>query len=576
MAQHARRAGADRARATGRGSRARSPSSTPGAAARRGQGGERPRPRRRRLPGRRRSGGSRARAAGEQKFIVANGDEGDPGSYIDKYLMERNPALVLEGMALAGYAVGADHGFVLTPLGVPALEAGARGAPPRPRATPGCSARTSRGSGFSFDVTVLEGAGSYVVGEETALLACIEGLRGDRLRAPAVPGRARPVRDADGRQQHRDAREHPVHRRARAPTAYRDLSPGATAGHQARLLQRALRAPRRLRGPLRRRRCASCARTSPAACATAARIKALQIGGPLGGILPASLLDTPFDFDAARRRGLHGRPRRHRRLRRAHRHARARAPPAALRRPRELRQVLPLPDRPAARARDVRRPTQPVDRARLEELLEALELGSLCAHGGGMPAPIRSLLAHFPDELGLALMQVTIDGARSRWQPGTHACSRRSARLGGDVPTLCYDDAPGAVRRLPRVPRRRRRARRVRSRRAPRRAARACGSTPRTRPRAGSPRRSSSSCSPSCPSRPAPHTELADGRALGSERRTASRAGPASTHERRARRAPPLPRLPARAVHLLRALRARLRRGPGRIRADRHRARLQR
>jgi len=50
---------------------------------------------------------------GEQKFIVANGDEGDPGCYIDKYLIERNPMLLLEGMALAGYAVGAEHGFVL-------------------------------------------------------------------------------------------------------------------------------------------------------------------------------------------------------------------------------------------------------------------------------------------------------------------------------------------------------------------------------------------------------------------------------------------------------------------------------
>ena len=82
-----------------------------------------------------RSGASRASAAGEQKFVVANGDEGDPGSYIDKYLMERNPALVLEGMALAGYAVGADHGFILTrseyPRSKPALERAVRVRPRR-------------------------------------------------------------------------------------------------------------------------------------------------------------------------------------------------------------------------------------------------------------------------------------------------------------------------------------------------------------------------------------------------------------------------------------------------------------
>ena len=116
-------------------------------------------------------------AANPEKFIVANGDEGDPGSYIDKYLMERNPALVLEGMALAGYAVGAGHGFILTrseyPLSKPALEAAVAEA--RARDFLGDDIQ---GSGFSFDITVLEGAGSYVVGEETALLACVEGLRG--------------------------------------------------------------------------------------------------------------------------------------------------------------------------------------------------------------------------------------------------------------------------------------------------------------------------------------------------------------------------------------------------------------
>ncbi len=88
-------------------------------------------------------GRSPRKAEGEEKFIVANGDEGDPGSYIDKYLMEQNPELLLEGMALAGFAVGAAHGFVLMPLRVPAVEARAGGRPPPRRASDGCSARTS-------------------------------------------------------------------------------------------------------------------------------------------------------------------------------------------------------------------------------------------------------------------------------------------------------------------------------------------------------------------------------------------------------------------------------------------------
>src|SRR5262249_17258798 len=125
-------------------------------------------------------------APGDEKFVVANGDEGDPGSYIDKVLMEDNPALLLEGMALAGYAAGAHHGFVLTrseyPRSKPALDQAALQA--RAQGLPGDSIL---GTDFSFDVTIVEGAGSYVVGEETALLACLQGLRGTVSARPPFP-----------------------------------------------------------------------------------------------------------------------------------------------------------------------------------------------------------------------------------------------------------------------------------------------------------------------------------------------------------------------------------------------------
>ena len=127
-----------------------------------------------------------AQAPGEQKFIVVNGDEGDPGSYIDKVLMEDNPRLLVEGMALAGYAVGADHGFVLVRSEYPRSQAALQDAVASAHAE-GLLGSDILGSGFSFDVTIVMGAGSYVVGEETALLACLEGLRGTVSARPPFP-----------------------------------------------------------------------------------------------------------------------------------------------------------------------------------------------------------------------------------------------------------------------------------------------------------------------------------------------------------------------------------------------------
>ena len=99
-------------------------------------------------------------------------------------------------------------------------------AAPSPRSTPrsrrarehGLLGEDILGTGSRFDVTIVEGAGSYVVGEETALLACLQGLRGTVSARPPFPAAARRVRPADGRQQRRDAVQHPVHRRATAPT----------------------------------------------------------------------------------------------------------------------------------------------------------------------------------------------------------------------------------------------------------------------------------------------------------------------------------------------------------------------
>ena len=340
-----------------------------------------------------------ARASpGETRFVVANGDEGDPGSYIDKYLMERNPALVLEGMALAGYAVGASHGFILTrseyPRSKPALERAAADA----RAA-GMLGDDIRGSGFCFDLTVLEGAGSYLVGEETALIACVEGLRGTVSARPPFPA----VRGLYGMPTVVNNTETlaniPFIARAGAE-AYAAISPGASSGSKLVCFNERFAAPGVYEvrfGTSMRELCEGLA----GGLRDGHRIKALQIGGPLAGILPAAQLDVAFDFAPLAELGCmvgHGGI-------------------VAFDERTDMREVAIHLLRFGAhescgkcfpcriglrRAHDMFAGGEPVERGRLEELLEALEVGSLCAHGGGLPAPIRSLIAHFEDELGFA------------------------------------------------------------------------------------------------------------------------------------------------------------------------------
>ena len=120
------------------------------------------------------------------RYVVANGDEGDPGSFCDRLLLESDPHRVLEGLALAGFAAGARHGLVLVRSEYPAAVVRMRAAVAEARAG-GHLGRGVHGSDFDFDVEIVEGAGSYVAGEETALLHSLQGLRGDARSRPPYP-----------------------------------------------------------------------------------------------------------------------------------------------------------------------------------------------------------------------------------------------------------------------------------------------------------------------------------------------------------------------------------------------------
>lgn len=122
----------------------------------------------------------------DQKYVICNGDEGDPGAFMDRSVLEGNPHRVLEGMAIAGYAVGASKGYVYIrgeyPLAIKRFEIALKQAKKL-----GLLGDAILGSSFNFDVEIRIGAGAFVCGEETALIASIEGKRGTPSPRPPYP-----------------------------------------------------------------------------------------------------------------------------------------------------------------------------------------------------------------------------------------------------------------------------------------------------------------------------------------------------------------------------------------------------
>lgn len=122
----------------------------------------------------------------DQKYVICNGDEGDPGAFMNRSVLEGNPHSVLEGMLIAGYAIGASKGFAYIRgeyrLAIKRMEIAIKQAKQK-----GLLGQNILGSGFSFDIEIRIGAGAFVCGEETALIASIEGKRGTPKSRPPFP-----------------------------------------------------------------------------------------------------------------------------------------------------------------------------------------------------------------------------------------------------------------------------------------------------------------------------------------------------------------------------------------------------
>jgi NADH-quinone oxidoreductase subunit F len=128
-----------------------------------------------------------ANSEGDEKYVICNADEGDPGAFMDRSLLEGDPHAVLEGMAIAGYAVGASHGVIYCraeyPLAIKRLNIAIEQARNK-----GYLGKDAGGiKGFDFDLYIKEGAGAFVCGEETALIASVEGKRGMPRKRPPFP-----------------------------------------------------------------------------------------------------------------------------------------------------------------------------------------------------------------------------------------------------------------------------------------------------------------------------------------------------------------------------------------------------
>jgi formate dehydrogenase iron-sulfur subunit len=340
-----------------------------------------------------------ADTAAEQKYIVCNADEGDSGTFADRMIMEGDPYVLIEGMAIAGLAVGATRGYVYIRSEYPHAAAALDAAIASAEAAGWLGPRIA-GSAHGFTLETRIGAGAYVCGEETSLLDSLEGKRGLVRAKPPLPahkglfGRPTVINN--------------VLSLAAVPfilaegaKAYADYGMGKSRGTM----------PVQLAGNLARGGLFETAfgitlgelvDDIAGGTHSGRPVRAVQVGGPLGAYFPRALFDTAFDYEAfAARDGLIG-----------HggivvfddsvdmaRQARfafdfcaiescGKCTPCRIGavRGRETIDRLIAGDDPAAM------------RALVEDLCHTMKFGSLCALGGFTPYPVLSALTHFPED----------------------------------------------------------------------------------------------------------------------------------------------------------------------------------
>ncbi len=234
------------------------------------------------------------------KYVICNADEGDPGAFMDRSVLEGDPHSVIEGMIIAGYAIGAETGYIYCraeyPLAIRRLEIALAQAREL-----GLLGEDILGSGFGFNILIKEGAGAFVCGEETALMASIQGERGQPWPRPPYPA----VSGLWGR----PSNVNNVKSYAYTPRIIRlgaewfknlgtEGSPGTAVFALTGMVNRTGLVEVPMGITLR-----EIIYDVGGGISLGKKFKAVQTGGPLGGCLPEAHLNTPVDFDSLRAAG---------------------------------------------------------------------------------------------------------------------------------------------------------------------------------------------------------------------------------------------------------------------------------
>ncbi len=334
----------------------------------------------------------------DKKYIICNADEGDPGAYIDRYLLENQPHRVLFGMLLAGYYVGSDEGVIYLRAEYPESITAIKKAIAEATAA-GCIGTDIFGSGFSFHFKVIAGAGAYICGEETALIASLEGQRPEVSVRPPYPtteglfGKPTVVNNVET-----FASVHSI--LSMGGEAYAAIGPTESTGPKLACLNNLFNRPGLYEVPM----------GTPLSVIVnelgqgfSQPVKALHIGGPLGGLVPVDKIgELTFDFESFQEAGfLLG-------------HGSIIAIPESFPMIEYLEHLFEFcavescgkcfPCRiGSVRGQEMLRAAidgrEKINRELLDDLLETMELGSLCAHGGGIPLPIKNALQYFSEEM---------------------------------------------------------------------------------------------------------------------------------------------------------------------------------